>query len=157
MVAARAHVSGRRQAAAIEREASVIQMKAEGMTFTEIGRRLGVTQQRVSQIWKRGIERLPIANLNEHRANQLQLIMTAYRELVAIARNPAVSARTRVEAWSTIRGWAERESKLLGTDAVSRREISIVTSDVIDNAIRDLEGQLALDAQRTGITLPSVQ
>jgi DNA-binding CsgD family transcriptional regulator len=156
MVAPRAHAGGKRMAAAIEREATVIQMVAEHMTHTEIARRMGVSRQRVEQIWKRGIERLPIANLNEHRTNQLQLIMTAIRELLVIARNPAVSPRTRVEAWSTIRGWVEREARLLGTDAIQRREISVVTTDAVDAAIHDLEAELALQAARAGIALPKV-
>lgn len=137
-----------RRLRAAERRAQVVQWKAEGATFAEIGTRLGVSFQRAHQIWDEALAAMPAPNLAQHRRSQLELIDTAVRELLVIARSEQVSPRTRVEAWGQIRGWEERRAKLLGADMPTRREVTVITEDVIAAEVRKLEAEMAaMDAQ----------
>lgn len=147
-VAPRTRSTTRRQAEAIQREAVVIQLIAEGLTFNEVAARFGVTSQRIRQIWARGLKRLPAADLEQHRENHIQLTRTAIRELLVEARNPNNSPRTRVESWSTIRGYLEREARVLGIDRPTRKEITVITESDVDSAIQQLSAELELSQAR---------
>lgn len=131
-----------------ERTASVVEWRSEGVPFAEIGRRLEVSAQRAHQIWEKALADLPAPKLAEHRASQLTLIDAAIRDLLKIARDEQVSPRTRVESWTALRGWAERQAKLLGTDSPTRKEITVISQDVVDAEIQKLTAELELsDAQ----------
>lgn len=66
------------------------------------------------------------------------LVDDATADLMIIARDEDVSPRTRIEAWSTIRAWAERKAKLLGLDAPTQ----VVTIDKVDQEIAALSREL---------------
>ena len=76
-------------------------------------------------------------NVDEHRAEELGLIDTAVTDLMGIATDSTTSARTRVEAWSAIRGWAERKARLLGLDSPTKH--AVLTLDALDAQIAALE------------------
>jgi hypothetical protein len=42
---------------------------------------------------------------------------------MSIATDNNTSARTRVEAWSAIRGWAQRKARLLGLDSPTKHAV----------------------------------
>lgn len=127
-----------------ERQAQVVQWHADGMSFPAIGRELGVTPQRAHQIFKRALEKLPAAGLEEHRARHLALTQACIREQLDLARDQQVSPRTRIEAYSGVRGYLEREASLLGLNAPVRKEITVLTDDVISAAIERLKADAAV-------------
>lgn len=147
----------RNRAAVVERESQVVQWVSEGMTLTEVGRRLGVTQQRASQIWYRALDRIPAANVAQCRANQQELIKTATRELFEIIRNPQASYTARVLALTALRGWADREAKLMGADMPARSEITHLSESTVDAAIRELQGEMMVRAAEAGVDLPALR
>jgi hypothetical protein len=63
---------------------------------------------------------------------------------MSIATDNTTSARTRVEAWSAIRGWAEHKARLLGLDAPKTH--AVLTLDAIDAQIATLEAELGVRA-----------
>lgn len=149
-----ANARAQRQIAVAERYAQVTAWYAEGNTFPEIGKMLGVTPQRAHQLYHRALQQLPAPGVNQHRASQQELIRTGMRELLIIARRPNGSDRTKVEAWSGIGKLMEREAKLLGLDAPMRKEITVLTEDAVDNAMRKLAEEhnaLAAEAQAAGM------
>jgi len=58
-----------------------------------------------------------------------------------IATDTTVTPRTRVEAWTSIRGFAERKAKLLGLDSPAKFEV--ISLDAIDAKIIELTRELA--------------
>jgi hypothetical protein len=66
----------------------------------------------------------------------------ATRELLILAEVPNVNPRTKVEAWNAVRGWAERKAKLLGLDAPTRTQATVVTADMFDQALKELEQEV---------------
>lgn len=150
-----ANTRAQRQIAVAERYAQVTAWYADGHTFVEIGRMLGgLSPQRAHQLYQRALATLPAPGINQHRATQQELIRTGIRELLTIARRPNGSDRTKVEAWSGIGKLMEREAKLLGLDAPMRKEITVLTEDAVDNAMRKLAEEhnaLAAEAQAAGM------
>jgi hypothetical protein len=116
-------------------------MRRARLTFAQIGDRLGISQQRAGQIYRAALSDIPAQQVDEHRAEELELIDTAVNRLMSIAADPETSPRTRVEAWSAIRGWSERKSKLLGLDSPSKHEV--ITLDAINAEIEKLAAEPA--------------
>ena len=126
-----------------EREAIVLQWRADHIPLREIGERLGITAQRVSQIHRKACERIPAEALHEIRTRSAELADRAIHDLLSIARNPNVSPRTRVEAYSCIEKWDSSQRVLFGANAPQRREISVITADEVDKAIMALSSEIA--------------
>lgn len=140
-----------------EREELITQLRAEGHTFAEIGRRLDISRELAGRIWRRAVSRAPIANVREWRESELELIGTAIRELFEIARNPNAAFKERVAAYDSICRWDERRAKAIGSDAIVKREVTVLTEDTIGAAIRKLQGDMLLQAKEAGVEMPPLQ
>jgi hypothetical protein len=127
--------------AAAERRAQVVELKRLKLSFAEIGRQLGITGQAAGRLYREALAQVPRMAVEEHRVEELELIDTAIHQLMKIATDATVTPRTKVEAWTSIRGWTERKSKLLGLDAPSRHEV--ISLDAIDAEIAELTRALA--------------
>lgn len=125
------------------RQARIVIMRRGRATWDQISQEMGVTASRCHQIYSEALASNPLTaiQVDEHRLEEVELIDTAVRGLLSIAMNREVSDRTRVEAWSSMRGWSERKAKLLGLDAPA--QVEITTIDALDAQIAALEVQLA--------------
>lgn len=134
----------------VEREARVLELRAARVPLRVIGAELGITPQRVGQIYEKARDRLPAQKIADIRIEEAELADRAIKDLLTIAENPQVSPRTRCEAWGQVRSWSESLRKLLGVDAPLRREITVVSDDAISNAIKGLNAEMAImEAQAT--------
>jgi hypothetical protein len=100
--------------------------------------------QRAGRIFHEALAALPRHGIDELRAEETELIDHAVNSLMSIATDSNTPARTRVEAWSAIRGWAERKARLLGLDAPKTH--AVLTLDALDTQIAALEAELGLRA-----------
>jgi hypothetical protein len=126
------------------RRARVVELRRSRMTFDEIGHQLGITSQRAGRIFHDALAALPRHGIDELRVEETELIDHAVNSLMGIATDSNTSDRTRVEAWSAIRGWAERKARLLGLDAPKTH--AVLTLDAIDAQIATLEAELGVRA-----------
>jgi len=149
------------------REARIIELRSQRLSYRKIAAEVGLSHQRVVQIFEAARDRIPAERLADLRAEEAELADRAIQKLLLIAENDTynertgshnVSPRTRVEAWGHIRMWSESKRKLFGADAPTRREITVVTEETIDREMRRLNEQIAaLDARpaTTEKALPS--
>lgn len=130
-------------AKAAAREARVVALRRARTPWDSIAKDVGVSASRCHQIYQRALANNPLTGIqiDEHRLEETELIDVAVRNLLGIAISKDTSARTRVEAWSALRAWAERKAKLLGLDAPQKHEV--VTVDYLDQQIAALEAELA--------------
>lgn len=129
-----------------QKRSRIVEMRRDRHGFREIGAELGISGKRAHELYQEALAAIPAAQVDEHRAEEVDLIDTAVRELLSICRNPDVSPRTAIEGWATIRGWSEYRAKLLGLNAPDRHEV--VTLDAIDEQIRILTAELGASAPR---------
>lgn len=122
-----------------QKTARIIELRRQRMGWAEIGKAVGMDHKTVRNRYNRALAEIPAPHVDEHRAEELTLVDDATADLMIIARNDDVSPRTRIEAWSTIRAWAERKAKLLGLDAPTQ----VVTIDRVDQEIAALTRELA--------------
>jgi len=122
-----------------ERMAQIVAMRRQRMTQDAIARKLGISQQRVSQLYSQALAMIPAQQVDEHRIEELTLIDDAIADLLDMAHDHD-RPRTAVEAWNSIRGWAERKAKLLGLDAPTQFEH--LTIDAIDAELRMLKAEM---------------
>ena len=131
-----------------EREALIIERRADSVPFRAIAAEIGISTARAHQIFHEACNRIPAEQLNTIRVRSRDLADRAINNLLKIAENPNNSPHSRVAAWTEIRNYDESQRKLFGADAPVRKEITVLTDDVIDNAIRKLTEEMELlDAQ----------
>lgn len=121
-----------------ERMARVVGLRRARASWRDIADDLGLSIRYVRELYAQALVDAPVPEVDEHRAEELVLYDDAVSELLLIARDAEVSARTRVEAWTSIRGWAERKARLLGLDAPTQ----VVTLDAVDAEIARLSAEL---------------
>jgi hypothetical protein len=107
---------------AAEKRTQVVALRRQRLTFAQIGARMGFTPQRAHQLYIQALKSVPVLEVTQHRAEQLALIDEAISHLLPLAKTGPVEHR--VSAWNAIRGWAEREAKLLGTDSETKVSLS---------------------------------
>jgi hypothetical protein len=61
---------------------------------------------------------------------------------MCLSDNPQITPRTKVEAWNSLRGWAEHKAKLLGLFAPTKAEV--VTISALDQQIAQLEAEMGM-------------
>lgn len=138
-----------RKIEASKRRAQVVEWKTQGLTLQQIGDKLGCTKQRVGEILREALNEVPAQKVHEYRALALEQNDLAIRKLLEIAEDESVSPRTRVEAWTSIRGFWERSDKLVGAYAPTRREVRVISEDTIDAEIERLTKEMeALESQQ---------
>lgn len=140
-----------------KREERILELRSQRVSFPQIAAELGVTKQRVHQIFEKARNRIPASRLADLRAEECELADNAIAALLTIAKddrinpktgNPMVSPHARVEAWNGIRGWSESKRRLFGVDAPLRREITVLSDDVVDAAIKQLTDDMELLSSR---------
>ena len=118
------------------RRARILELRRQRWTWPEIGRDVGISPQRAFQLYQKALVEIPTPHLEEHRAEELVLIDDAINNLIGIAKDAKVTPHARIEAWNSVRGWAERKAKLLGLDAPDR--VEVITIDQIDRELARL-------------------
>jgi AraC-like DNA-binding protein len=126
-----------------EREALIIELHAQSLPWRAIAEQVGVSHTQCQRIFQDARDRLPAERLSDLRTTHHELAQRAIHDLLKIAENPQVSPRTRAEAWNSLRGWSESARKLWGADAPTRREITVVSAETVDNAIAELNKEMA--------------
>lgn len=130
-----------------QREALIIQRRADRVSFRNIAAELDLSYQRVQQIYTAACRKYPVQNLEQHRREEIELLDTATNELLEIARDTQSGPVTRIKAWEAVIKAAERKARLLGLDAPLKREIEIFDSSSLESearaGIRRLEAELA--------------
>lgn len=129
------------------REAFIIEQRTRRVPFRTIGAELNISAQRVHQIFEAARDRIPAQRLADLRAEESELLDQVIAGLMDIAHN-GKSEHAKVQAWLGIIHASESKRKLFGADAPLRKEITVLTEDAVDAAIRKLnEEHTALLAQ----------
>ena len=143
----------------VETAARIVELRRQRLTWPEIGKQVDLHPSRVRVLYNRALAEIPAQHVDEHRAEELTLIDDATANLMTIALDVKVSHRSRIEAWNSVRAWAERKAKLLGLDAPTQ----VVTIDKVDAEIAALQRELATmdrvvekasSVQRGGLGMP---
>ena len=127
---------------AAERRSRVVEMRRSRMSFPEIAAALGVTKQRAHAIYTKALAEIPRAQVEEHIAEELQLIDDGIRDLLLLARDHS-KPRNAVEAWNAIARFIELEARLLDLFPAAKARVHIITEDMVQAEIDRLSAELA--------------
>lgn len=117
------------------RKRAIVAARRAFEPFDSIGATHGISAAWAHQIYWEAMRETPNSQVEQHRQEQTELADKAVNALLAIAEDPDVSARTRVEAWSSVKGWCEHKAKLLALYAPLRREVTVLSESVVDKAL----------------------
>jgi hypothetical protein len=135
-----------------ERRARVIELRRRGLTFAEIGRECGFSVQRAHEIYLEALKAIPAREVDQYRAEALELAHAAIERLLEIATDGR-QPRTSVEAWNSIRAWSERIAKTVGSDASSKLDATVTDGTRQSEAFH----QLMLEVAAAEQTPPSTE
>jgi hypothetical protein len=130
----------RRTAEQAERIRQIIELRRQRVPVHEIAERFGVTPGRISQLYGQALREIPAASVEMHRAEEIALADDATRALLQLAGDDDVTPRTRIEAWTSARGWAEHKARVIGLNAPTKVEVS----DGADADIRAVAARLGV-------------
>jgi len=150
----------------LERRSQVVQLRADDLTFVEIGRTLGIHKSTAKRDYDAAMadaRERSIEAAEAHKAAELAVLSAVRVRLLAIlnANHPYVNdgrvvrgvhdVGPNIAAARELRQNSERISKLLGLDAPTRKVIEVLSEDIVDAAIRqELLAVEALDAADGG-------
>jgi hypothetical protein len=120
-----------------ERRARVIELRRQGLTFAEIGHECGFSTQRAHEVYLEALKAIPAREVDQYRAEALDLIHAAIEDLLPIARDHT-QPRTSVEAWSQLRAWLERLAKTTGSDASTKIDATVAGTPQRSAELQDL-------------------
>jgi hypothetical protein len=146
----------------LERRTQVVQLRADHLTFEQIGRTLGINKSTAKRAYDAAMadsRERSIEAAEAHKAAELAVLSAVRVKLLGIlnAQHPYVNdgrvvqgvkdVGPNIAAARELRQLSERMSKLLGLDAPSRRIVEVVTEDIVDAELRRL---IAEEAELTG-------
>lgn len=123
-----------------DRKARIVELRRQRRYWDTIGAEFDISAQRAHAIYKEALAERPAMQVDEHRAEEIEMIDLAVRRLmtIAVSTDPAVSPRTKVEAWSSLRSWAEWKGKLLGLPAPQQVQVNHSVDTDFDRAYAEL-------------------
>lgn len=142
----------------LERRTKVVQLRADHMTFEQIGRTLGINKSTAKRDYDAALadaRERSIEAAEAHKAAELAVLSAVRVKLLQIlnAQHAYVNdgrvvpgvhdVGPNIAAARELRQLSERVSKLLGLDAPSRRIVEVITEDLIDAELRQLAGEMA--------------
>jgi hypothetical protein len=83
---------------------------------------------------------MPIASIDEHRAQDGAVIEKAIAALMSIATDAKSGLRHRIDSWLAIERFLDRRARLFGLDAPLKHEV--LTIGNLDQQIMELEAEL---------------
>jgi hypothetical protein len=123
-------------AAVRQREAHAVDLRAEGLTYAEIGARLGVSRQMATRVVSRGLRALP-----RESATELVALQDAQLDLLWAAMFPRAAEGNPRHAVVCLRV-LERRARLHGLDQPTKLEVGMSVEEV-DALDREIEQLLA--------------
>lgn len=144
------------------RDAQAARLKAAGLTFHEVGRRLGVSRSTAHRMTTRALreyvarphaEARQLAEVElDQLARQAWQVLTGQHNAVSGGRVvtlggvPIEDTRPKLEALRTLLAIAERRARLLGLDAPAKRQVEVISESAVDAEIARLEREIAARA-----------
>jgi predicted DNA-binding protein (UPF0251 family) len=119
-----------------EREAKALRLRAEGATYDEIGRQLGVSRPMAARVVHRALDRVV-----REPANHLIALECTRLDLLTKAHMPKALAGSARAAEIVLRVM-ERRARLLGLDAPVRSEVHVMSAEEQDALDREIEALL---------------
>jgi hypothetical protein len=130
---------------AMHKRARVVALRARRWSFSEIGSELGLTGQRCGQLYREALAEIPMHDVDELRADSIELSNRMVKNLLVIAENENASERCRIDASAVIRSWEEHKAKTCGTYVPTKTEITTISA--LDQQIQQLELELERESQ----------
>ena len=136
-----------------ERQAQVFQLRARGVTFSQIASKLGVSPSTAHADMERAIRSLiPVETAEEFRASEVEHLDFLRRRASVLVEHdePAIALKAIGQAI----GIAQRRSKLLGLDAPAELKASVtheMSPSEIDQAIKELLAEINEQAEQSEV------
>lgn len=138
-----------------QQDSRAAHLRAEGRTYRQIAEELNVGVSTAYKSVQRAIAAVPVEAVNELRAVEcarLDAVIARAWDIVH-AEHAVVSYGRIMEglqdsapvlaALNLIRATGESKRKLLGLDAPTRRIVEVITEDVVDAELRQLDAEYA--------------
>lgn len=111
-----------------ERTAAIVYLRGLDQPFSRIGEQFGISGERARQIYGQALDRTISDAVNDVRAQLSDLADSALAELLAIAADKTATRRSRIDALTSARGWANELARLHG--AYRPEAVEVTTPEI---------------------------
>jgi hypothetical protein len=118
----------------------IVQLRTQNLAWAEIAAEVGLSMSRAHALYQDALTRMPIASIDEHRAQDGAVIEKAIAALMTIATDAKSGLRHRIDSWLAIERFLDRRARLFGLDAPLKHEVLTISS--LDQQIMELEAEL---------------
>lgn len=125
-----------------EREALILQRRSESVPFRKIAEEIGLSHAQVRNIYTAAVDRLPAERVSDLRREQGEILDHVIYKMLGVLdaeRGPdgrPITPRSMTEAAQAIVKALERKGRLFGLDAPTRKEVTVVTDEVLDETLQ---------------------
>lgn len=153
-----------------ERDAQILELKRQDLTFAEIAEELGISKTAAFNAFHRALPRIPEPAAAAYRTEHLARLELARQAVLEVLTNRHLTVSNgqviRVDgktleddgpvlaAVDRLLRIDEREAKLLGLDAPTKSRVEVVTDDIAQALVAQLEAELARLAEAESDTDP---
>jgi hypothetical protein len=138
-----------------ERDYQCVQMRRAEVDWDTIVERLGYSSTGHAHnrfvAFMRAYPRDDVETMRDLELQRIEKTAMALEPRIAAGGPDAVRA---AEVWNKL---SERRSKLMGLDKPERKEITVLTEDVVDKAIREAQEEMERKAKEAGVAVPELQ
>lgn len=134
-----------------ERAHQAVQLRRSGLMWDEIAERCGYSNRgsayNAAKKFMHDYPREDAEALRDMETDRIDQVQTALWPRV-LSGDPRA-----VEVWTKL---SERRSKLMGMDKPERKEVTVLTEDAVDHAIRQAREEMEAKARAAGVEVPQV-
>jgi len=120
----------------IEKETKILQMRKMGLTWAQIGQSVGLSQAGAYGAYRRALSRVP-----DELASELRKIDNERIDALITASWPD-AMRGSARHLEVLVKLLERRAKLMGLDAPILQRIEVVTDEIVDEAILEMQRKM---------------
>lgn len=134
-----------------ERAHKAVQLRRQGLMWDDIAGQLGYASRssayEAARRFMRDYPREDAEALRDMETDRIDQVQTSLWPRV-LSGDPRA-----VEVWTKL---SERRSKLMGLDKPERKEVTVLTEDAVDHAIRQAREEMEAKARAAGVEVPQV-
>lgn len=126
-------------------KARIVELRTASYKWREIAEAVDRSIPYCHNLYFQALAEVPADQVVQARQEECQLVESAVHNLLKMATDDSVTARTRVEAWNSIRGWSEHRAKMVGLNAPVKSQVLHISESQVDEELKRLEAQIALN------------
>lgn len=126
----------------VDRQAQAVELRAAGLSYSEIAKRMECHRQTAASLVHAGLRAVVSPHVDEYRALEDNRLDLALSKVVEVLTNPQANDLRKLDAARTLVLISERRAKLHGLDAPAPEVPLVLTESTLRAALDQVNSQI---------------